>query len=105
MAERDDPPEDGLRRAHLHPTAAPYARLRPYPPPAYDGTLQDVAALSSLVSAMWLSVAILTAGYARTRNRSPWTWFLLTVFLGPIAAFLLVVWPPRPADAPQEPGR
>jgi SNF family Na+-dependent transporter len=63
--------------------------------------MQDVAALTSTVSALWLTVAILAGGYARTRNRSAWAWFLLTVFLGPIAAFLLVVWPARePAPAP-----
>ena len=64
--------------------------------------MQDIATLTSLVSAMWLTVAILAAGYARTRNRSPWYWFLLTVFLGPIAAFLLVVWPALPAPAAAE---
>lgn len=57
--------------------------------------MQDVSALTSLVSALWLTVAILAGGFARTRNRSAWTWFLLTAFLGPIAAFLLVVWPAR----------
>ena len=56
--------------------------------------------IATTVSALWLTAAILAGGYARTRNRSAWTWFLLTLVLGPIAAFLLVVWPPRP-----EPGR
>jgi len=50
--------------------------------------------LAAVVSLMWLSVAILAGGFARTRNRSAWTWFLLTLLFGPIAAFLLVVWPP-----------
>jgi hypothetical protein len=59
--------------------------------------MNDVAALTPMVSAMWLSVAILAGGLARTRNRSPWYWFVLTAFLGPIAAFLLVVWPALPA--------
>ncbi|WEK61320.1 MAG: hypothetical protein P0Y60_00755 [Candidatus Microbacterium colombiense] len=49
--------------------------------------------LGTVVSAMWLTVAILSGGFARTRNRSAWTWFLLTLFFGPFAAFLLVVWP------------
>jgi hypothetical protein len=59
--------------------------------------MQELTSLTTLVSAMWLSVAILAGGLAHTRNRSPWVWFLLTAFLGPIAAFLLVVWPPLPA--------
>ncbi|MGN7966702.1 MULTISPECIES: hypothetical protein [Microbacterium] len=56
----------------------------------------DYNSLFPLVSAMWTSVALLAGGYARTRNRSAWTWFLLTLFFGPIAAFLLVVWEPVP---------
>lgn len=50
---------------------------------------------TSTVGTLWLTVAILAGGYARTRNRSAWTWFLLTLFLGPIAAFLVVTWPAR----------
>jgi hypothetical protein len=50
---------------------------------------------ASVVGALWLTAAILAGGYARTRNRSAWTWFLLTLFLGPIAALLLVTWPAR----------
>lgn len=62
--------------------------------------MQEAATLSTMVWAMWLTVAILAGGFARTRNRSPWYWFVLTFFLGPIAAFLLVVWPPLPAKVP-----
>jgi hypothetical protein len=47
------------------------------------------------LGAVWLTMAILAGGYARTRNRSAWTWFILTLVLGPIAAFLLVTWPVR----------
>lgn len=61
--------------------------------------------LGTVVSAMWLTVAILAGGFARTRNRSAWAWFVLTLLFGPIAAFLLVVWPPvaRPARVPSAP--
>ena len=64
--------------------------------------MQDAATLAPMVSAMWTSIAILAAGFARTRNRSPWSWFFLTLFLGPIAALLLVVWPSLPAPIPAE---
>ncbi|MGN6407367.1 MAG: hypothetical protein ACTHMH_03395 [Curtobacterium sp.] len=47
------------------------------------------------LSLVWITVAILAGGHARTRNRSAWVWFLLTLFSGPIAAMLLVTWPPR----------
>ncbi len=50
---------------------------------------------ASVIGGVWLTVAILAGGYARTRNRSAWAWFLLTLFLGPIAAFLLLTWPAR----------
>jgi hypothetical protein len=50
---------------------------------------------ASALGAVWLTMAILAGGYARTRNRSAWTWFVLTLVLGPLAAFLLVTWPVR----------
>jgi hypothetical protein len=50
---------------------------------------------ASLIGALWVTVALLAGGYARTRNRSAWTWFLMTLVFGPIAAFLLVTWPAR----------
>ncbi|VXB31804.1 conserved hypothetical protein [Pseudoclavibacter sp. 8L] len=55
------------------------------------------------LSAIWFSIALLAAAYARSRNRSAWTWCLLTLFTGPIAVFLLVVWPARELkpDAPR----
>ena len=54
---------------------------------------ENVAAM--YVGALWISVALLGAGYARTRNRSAWTWFVLTLIVGPLALLLLVTWPPR----------
>lgn len=50
--------------------------------------------LSSGLSAMWLTVAILGAGYARSRGRSPWAWFFLILFFGPLAAVFLVAMRP-----------
>lgn len=52
-----------------------------------------VVTLSLWPIAVWVSIALLAAGYARTRNRSPWAWFVSAVFLGPLAVFCLVVWP------------
>jgi hypothetical protein len=51
--------------------------------------------MGATVAAVWVTVAILGGGYARDRGRSGWTWFLLTLILGPIAALLLVTWPRR----------
>lgn len=49
----------------------------------------------SSLAAVWISVAMLAGGYARTRNLSAWTWFVLTILLGPLAVLLLVTWPAR----------
>jgi hypothetical protein len=38
----------------------------------------------------WGSLALLTAGVAQGKNRSGLGWFLLAMFLGPIATFVLV---------------
>jgi bacteriorhodopsin len=43
----------------------------------------------------WLSLALVNAGLAQTKGRSRWYWFLFSVFLGPLATFFIVVWPPR----------
>ncbi|ARC56288.1 hypothetical protein AS850_04255 [Frondihabitans sp. 762G35] len=42
---------------------------------------------------LWLGLALATAGLAEQKNRSRWTWFLLGLFLGPLATALVVVWP------------
>ena len=38
----------------------------------------------------WFSLALINAGLAQAKNRSGLNWFLLSVFLGPVATFLLV---------------
>ena len=43
----------------------------------------------------WVSLALVNAGLAQTKGRSRWYWFLFSLFLGPLATFLIVVWPPR----------
>lgn len=55
---------------------------------------EDFTGLS--LSSLWLSVAMLAGGFARIRNRSAWTWFVLTLLFGPLAVLLLVTWPARP---------
>jgi hypothetical protein len=62
----------------------------------------DNAQITSAIGGMWASMALLAGGYARTRNRSAWTWFLLTLFFGPIAVLLLVTWPPVERREPRE---
>ncbi|GAA5226979.1 hypothetical protein GCM10025778_15120 [Paeniglutamicibacter antarcticus] len=40
----------------------------------------------------WIALALVTAGLAETKGRRRWTWFLLGLFLGPIATALVVIW-------------
>lgn len=42
----------------------------------------------------WFTLALVNAGLAEQKNRSRWNWFLLSIILGPIATFLIVVWAP-----------
>jgi hypothetical protein len=44
----------------------------------------------------WGTLALLNAGLAESKGRSRLNWFLLSILLGPIATFLIVVWD-RPA--------
>jgi uncharacterized membrane protein YhdT len=47
----------------------------------------------------WGTLAFINAGLAQAKGHSGLAWFLLSVFLGPIATFILVVFvdmkPPR----------
>ncbi|MBU4533685.1 MAG: hypothetical protein U1D96_04890 [Eubacteriales bacterium] len=40
---------------------------------------------------LWGTLALVNAGLAQSKNRSGLNWFLLSVVLGPVATFLLVV--------------
>ncbi len=39
----------------------------------------------------WGTLALINAGIAQGKNRSGLDWFLLSILLGPIATFILVV--------------
>lgn len=39
----------------------------------------------------WGTLALINAGLAQSKNRSGGIWFLMSVFLGPIATLLIVV--------------
>lgn len=41
--------------------------------------------------AAWGTLALINAGLAQGKNRSGLVWFLLSIPLGPIATFLLIV--------------
>ncbi|MEK3731081.1 MULTISPECIES: hypothetical protein [Paenibacillus] len=39
----------------------------------------------------WGTLALINAGLAQGKNRSGFNWFLLSLLLGPVATFLIVV--------------
>lgn len=39
----------------------------------------------------WGTLMLINAGLAQGKNRSGLNWFLISIFLGPIATFLLVI--------------
>jgi hypothetical protein len=45
----------------------------------------------------WGTLALLNAGLAQSKRRSALSWFLLSLLIGPIATFLIVVLDPPPA--------
>ena len=44
----------------------------------------------------WGTLALINAGLAQSKNRGGLNWFLLSLLLGPIATFLLVLTDPLP---------
>ena len=39
----------------------------------------------------WLTLALINSGLAQSKGRRGWVWWLLSLLLGPIATFLIVV--------------
>ncbi|MBS4195059.1 hypothetical protein [Lederbergia citri] len=39
----------------------------------------------------WGTLTLINAGLAQAKNRSGLNWFLLSIILGPVATFLLVI--------------
>jgi hypothetical protein len=44
----------------------------------------------------WGTLALVNAGLAQSKNRSGLIWFLVSLLLGPIATFLIVLFEPAP---------
>ncbi len=50
--------------------------------------------VSNQYSVGWLTLALINAGLAQSKGRRGFVWFLLSLLLGPLATFLIVVWDP-----------
>ena len=44
----------------------------------------------------WGTLTLINAGLAQSKGRSGFMWWILSLFLGPVATFLIVVLPPVP---------
>lgn len=56
--------------------------------------------------AAWFTLSLINAGLAQAKNRSGLNWWLISLFLGPIATLLIVAWPRGDAQpAVDPPGR
>ena len=47
-------------------------------------------------SAGWFTLSLVNAGLAQSKGRSGMNWWLVSLFLGPLATLLIVAWPPLP---------
>lgn len=43
--------------------------------------------------AWWFALAVVTAGLAEQKGRNRLVWFILGLFVGPLATAFVVVWP------------
>ncbi len=53
----------------------------------------------------WGTLALINAGLAQAKRRSGLAWFLVSLVLGPIATFLIVVLDPVAAAGPSDAAR
>lgn len=42
----------------------------------------------------WGTLSLINTGLAQSKNRSGFLWFFISLFLGPIATFMIVILPP-----------
>ncbi len=46
----------------------------------------------------WWTLALINAGIAQGKNRSGLNWFIISIFLGPIATLILVILDKQPIE-------
>jgi hypothetical protein len=51
----------------------------------------DVVEVGRSYAVGWGTLALINAGLAQAKNRSRMVWFFASLFLGPVATFLIVV--------------
>jgi hypothetical protein len=58
---------------------------------ADNNLVRDVAGDYGGYTIGWFTLALINAGLAQAKNRSGLTWWLISLLLGPLATFLIVV--------------
>ena len=56
------------------------------------------------LSAAWFTLSLINAGLAQLKQRSGLNWWLVSIFLGPLATLLIVAWPPGTQETEPRPG-
>jgi hypothetical protein len=59
----------------------------------------DVAEVGRSYAVGWFTLALINAGLAQAKGRSRLAWFLASLFVGPIATFLVVATDPAKPPA------
>jgi hypothetical protein len=55
---------------------------------------------ASVNGGYWITLMLINAGLAQAKGRSGFNWFGVSLFLGPIATLLIVLWKPLPTRDP-----
>jgi len=61
----------------------------------------DVGEIGRSYAVGWGTLALINAGLAKAQGRSRLAWFLVSLLLGPIATFLIVITDEPKSKAPQ----
>lgn len=60
----------------------------------------DVVEVGKDYAVGWFTLALINAGLAQSKGRSGGNWFLLSLLLGPVATFAIVVTDPPATSKP-----
>ena len=62
----------------------------------------DVSEIGRSYAVGWGTLALINAGLAQSKGRSRGVWFLVSLLIGPIATFLIVITDnPKPRETPK----
>ena len=71
-----------VMKCNLHGTSSTPTSICP---------MKEKSMQSQTYAVGWGTLALINAGLAQSKNKSGLLWFILSLFLGPVATFILVV--------------